>query len=51
MADDQQLLPSEEIARQLSTMNNWWYSELCAGADREKNLKQRVVELVVVVTN
>ena len=51
MAGDEQLPPSEEIARQLSAMNNRWYTELSAGADREKNLKQRVVELGVVVTN
>ena len=51
MADDEQLVPSwADITGQLSAMNTRWQTELCAGLDREKNLKQRVVELEVVVT-
>jgi len=45
MADDEQLSSSEEIAQQLSAMNNQWYAELYAGINREKILKQKVVEL------
>ena len=46
MADEEQLPPSwEDITGQLSAMNNRWQTELCAGLDREKKLKQRVVEL------
>ena len=52
MADDEQLPPSwEDITGQLSAMNNRWQTELSAGLHREKNLKQRVVQLEVVVTN
>ena len=52
MADDEQLPPSwEDITGQLSAMNNRWQTELSAGLHREKNLKQRVVHLEVVVTN
>ena len=51
MADDEQLSSSEEIAQQLSAMNNQWYNELYAGINREKILKQKVVELEQVVTN
>jgi len=46
MADDEQLVPSwADITGQLSAMNTRWQTELCAGLDREKNLKERVVEL------